>query len=139
MNGPVLLFDGECGLCNALVRFLLRRDLAGEMHFAALQGRFGQAQLRRLGLPTEDFDSLVFLPCGAAGVGLCRTDGALAVLEALGGWWARLARGLGVVPAPVRDAGYRLVARTRYLIFGRQRPGDGPLADNPTWAGRFIA
>jgi predicted DCC family thiol-disulfide oxidoreductase YuxK len=135
MSAPVLLFDGECGLCNALVRFLLRREGAGGLRFAALQGRFGQDQLRRLGLPTEDFDSLVFLPRGAEGGGLCRTEGALAVLETLGGAWARVARGLRVVPARVRDAGYRLVARTRYLIFGRHRPR--PLAD-PAWAGRFI-
>lgn len=135
MDAPVLLFDGECGLCNALVRFLLRRDRAGALRFATLQGRFGQEQLRRLGLPTEDFDSLVFLPRGTEGAALRRTDGALAVLEKLGGGWARLARGLGAAPASWRDAGYKLVARTRYLIFGRHRPR--PLPD-PAWAERFI-
>ena len=135
MSVPVLLYDGACGLCNALVRFILRRDRAARLRFAPLQGAYGQAALRRLGLPTTDFDSLVFLPRGESGPGLSRTAGALAVLGELGGGWARVARLLGVVPAPLRDALYRLVARTRYLVFGRYRPTPLP---NPAWAERFI-
>lgn len=136
MNGPVLLFDGECGLCNALVRFLLRRDSAGRLRFAPLQGAFGQAALRRLGLPASDFDSLVFLPRGEEGPGLLRTEGALAALEILGGAWVRMARIAARVPGPIRDGLYRMVARTRYAIFGRHR--GAPLAEVPEWAGRFV-
>jgi predicted DCC family thiol-disulfide oxidoreductase YuxK len=132
---PVLLFDGECGLCNAQARFLLRRDRARRLRFATLQGNYGQAALRRLGLPTGDFDSLVFLPRGEAGPGLLRTDGALAAMSALGGGWARLARCLRRVPAGSRDGLYRVVARTRYAIFGRHR--GPPLWSDPAWAGRF--
>lgn len=132
---PVLLFDGECGLCNTLARFLLRRDRARRLRFAALQGNHGQAALRRLGLPTRDFDSLVFLPRGEAGPGLLRTEGALAAMSALGGGWARLARCLRRVPAGLRDGVYRLVARTRYAIFGRHR--GAPLWREAAWADRF--
>lgn len=133
---PVLLFDGECGLCNALARFLLRRDRAGRLRFASLQGPYGQAALRRLGLPTSDFDSLVFLPRGEAGPGLLRTDGALAAMAELGGVWATLARCSRRVPPGLRDAAYRCVARTRYAIFGRHR--GPPLERDPAWAGRFL-
>jgi predicted DCC family thiol-disulfide oxidoreductase YuxK len=100
-----------------------------------LQGNYGQAALRRLGLPTRDFDSLVFLPHGEAGPGLMRTEGALAAMSALGGGWARLARCLRRVPAGLRDGIYRLVARTRYAVFGRQR-GE-PRWRDPKWADRF--
>ena len=85
--GSLLLFDGECGLCNAVVRFLLRRDVAGRLRFARLQGEVGQATLRRLGLPTEDFDSLVFLPDAGGDVVRLRTDGVAAVFRApIGGF-----------------------------------------------------
>ena len=56
---PVLLFDGECGLCNGVVRFLLRQDTAARLHFAPLQSGPAQEYLRAQGLPTADFDSLV--------------------------------------------------------------------------------
>jgi len=58
---PVLLFDGECGLCHALVVFMLRRDRCGVLTFAPLQGRTAQAFLIQHGLKTADFDSLVYV------------------------------------------------------------------------------
>lgn len=134
-RGPVLLFDGECGLCNKLTRVLLKKDREARLRFAPLQGAYGQAALRAHGLPTEDFDSLVFLPAGIAGPAVLRSDGALAALEALGGGHARLARIERRVPVAIRDLGYRIVARLRYAIFGKYKPS--PLPD-PAWAARFI-
>lgn len=131
----MLLFDGECGLCNAVVRFLLRRDREARLRFATLQGEVGQATLRRLGLPTEDFDSIVFLPEAAGSAYRLRSDGVAAVLQELPSGWARLGRGLAKVPAPLRDAAYKLVARMRYALFGPYVPR--PL-ERPEWAERFF-
>lgn len=135
--GPVLFFDGECGLCNRIVRLLLRMDGRGVLRFAPLQGVAAQAYLRAHGLPTEDFDSLVFVPDWARrerAEFLLRTDGALAAARALGGVgrvlaWARL------LPASWRDAGYKLIARFRYRIWGEWKPR--PLA-RAEWAARFM-
>jgi predicted DCC family thiol-disulfide oxidoreductase YuxK len=102
-----------------------------------LQGPTAQAYLRAHGLPTEDFDSLVFVPDWARRARpefLLRTDGALAAARAVGGLgralaWAR------VIPVRGRDAGYKLVARYRYQIWGEWTPR--PLA-RPEWATRFL-
>ena len=37
---PVLLYDGLCGFCDRAVRFVLRFDPQGVIHFAPLQGKF---------------------------------------------------------------------------------------------------
>ena len=50
---------------------------------------------------------------------LARSDAVLKILDLLGGFWERLARVLGVLPRRFRDLFYRLVARTRYRVFGR--------------------
>ncbi len=131
----VLLYDGECGLCNAVVRFLLRRETSGRLKFAALQGRFGQATLERLGLPQTDFDSLVFLPEIAGDLFLCKTDGVAAVLKLLPGEWPRVGRGMEWVPRAVRDLAYTGVARSRYALLGTYQPTPLP---EPNWVGRFI-
>ena len=137
--GPVMLFDGECGLCQRLVRVLLRLDGRGRLRFAPLQGPAAQGYLRRQGLPTVDFDTLVYVPDWSrrqeAGY-LLRTDGVIAALRSVGGRVAgTLATVLGVLPARVRDAGYRLVARWRFRIFGPWKPR--PLA-RPEWQRRFL-
>jgi predicted DCC family thiol-disulfide oxidoreductase YuxK len=124
--GPVLLFDGECGLCQRLVRVLLRLDRRGRLRFAPLQGLAAQGYLRRQGLPTANFDTLVFVPDWSRPEDpryLLRTDGAIAALRLVGGVAARtLAELLRLLPSRVRDAGYRLVARWRFRIFGPSRP-----------------
>lgn len=135
--GPVLLFDGECGLCNRCVRLLLRLDREGRLRYAPLQSPAAQAYLKAQGLPTEDFDSLVFVPdwADAAAAPLRRTDGVLAALRLCPGTGRVLAAVLGIFPAAWRDAGYKLVARWRYRIWGEWRPR--PLA-RPEWAKRFM-
>ncbi len=136
--GPVLLFDGECGLCNRIVRILLWIDRGGRLRFSPLQGPAAQSFLRANGLPTEDFDSLVFVPAWGRREGksfLLRTDGVIAALRAVGGPALILAGVLAVFPSGWRDAGYRLVARSRYRIFGRWQAR--PLA-RPEWGARFL-
>lgn len=137
LPGPVLFFDGECGLCYRVVLWLMRRDRRGVLRFAPLQGVAAQAYLRVHGLPTEDFDSLVYVPDWAARERrefLLRTDGALAAARAVGGWgavvaWAR------VLPRAWRDGVYRVIARWRYRIWGEWTPR--PFA-RPEWAARFL-
>ncbi len=134
---PVLLFDGECGLCQSLVRAMLRRDRLGRLCFAPLQGNTGQAFLRAHGLSTSDFDSLVFVEdlARADTAFYQRMRGVLAALRELGGCVRVLARPLAIVPVHWLDAGYRLVARLRYRLFGGRRLAP-PL--KPEWAGRML-
>ena len=95
---PVILFDGECALCQRVVRGLLRLDGEARMRFAPLQGAAGQAFLRARGLPTDDFDSLVFVPDwdhAASGEYLMRTDGLIGALKVCGGIGGRAGRDPG--------------------------------------------
>lgn len=138
MSQPVLLYDGECGLCNRVVRLLLRTDRRGRLKFAPLQSAPAQAYLRAQGLPTRDFDSLIFVPDWNAPEGsapLSRTTGALAAAAEVGGAW-RLVTWLRVLPAWLRDPFYKLVARTRYALFGEYR--GKPLAESAEWGSRFL-
>lgn len=136
-GGPVLLYDGECGLCNRVVRVMLRLDRHGRLRYAPLQGKSAQWYLWAQGLPTEDFDSIVFVPDWAQrdrSDYKLRTDGVVAAFRAMGGV-GRVLAWAGVVPTVWRDAVYRLIARCRYRIFGEWRPR--PLA-RPEWAARFL-
>ena len=135
---PVLLYDGECGLCNTVVRFLLREDASGRLRFAPLQSAPAQEFLRSKGLPTEDFDSLVLIPDWGrkeTGAFHLKTNGALAAFAEIGGFM-RVLSGFRALPVLLRDACYRLVARGRYRLFGVYIPT--PL-DNPEWEKRFLA
>jgi predicted DCC family thiol-disulfide oxidoreductase YuxK len=130
-----MFFDGECGLCQRLVRWLLRLDRRGGLRLAPLKGPTAQAWLREHGQSTRHFTSLIYLPEGLEGrcPHLRKTDGVIAALHAIG--HPRLARCLGLAPRGLRDGVYRVVARSRRLVFGSWKPGQ-PL--NPAWQQRLL-
>ena len=135
-SGPVLLFDGECGLCNRVVRRLLKFDRGGVLRYAPLQGPAAQEFLRKQGLRADDFESLVFVPDWSRRYErtfLLRTDGVIAALRAVGAGWHAVP--LIILPRGLRDAGYRLVARWRHRIFGPWKVHSLP---RPEWAARFL-
>jgi len=136
--GPVLLYDGECGLCNRTVRMLLRLDRRGVLRFAALQSAAAQEFLRSHGLPTEDFSTLVLVPDWSKRSEprfALRTDGVVGALWLCGGGSRVLAALLYSIPRFARDAVYKFTSRTRYKIFGPWR--ECPLP-RPEWRKRFI-
>jgi predicted DCC family thiol-disulfide oxidoreductase YuxK len=138
LSGPVLLFDGECGLCNRLVRLLLRMDGKGRLRFSSLEGPSGQAYLIAHGLPAQDFSTIVFVPDWAARDRpdfQLRTDGVAAALRACGGCGSVLGWMIAIVPRHYSDGCYRFIARLRHRAFGPRRACPLP---KPEWATRFI-
>ena len=112
----VVLFDGVCNLCNALVQFVIRHDRPGKFHFAAIQSKIGGGIMERHGLDPKNPQTFVFITDGRAYV---RSDAALELLSRFGAAWG-LFKIFLIVPRPIRDALYSLIARNRYRWFGRK-------------------
>jgi predicted DCC family thiol-disulfide oxidoreductase YuxK len=110
-DDPILFFDATCGFCDRSVRFLLARDVGGRLRVAPLGG----ATYRALGVEAPGGTVVLH---DSQGVHL-RSAAILRALRIVGGGWGLLALGLGLIPAPLRDGLYRLVARWR----GRLAPG----------------
>lgn len=133
----VVFFDGVCGLCDRLVLFLLRRDRHGVLRFAPLQSDLASRTLSKHGLAAADLDSVVVVSLWrlADERVFTRARAVLQTLEALGGGWRVLARTARIVPLPLANGVYRLVARSRYRIFGRFDVCQMP---RPEWRDRFL-
>lgn len=132
----VVLYDGVCGLCNRLVRFILRRDPGGRFRFAALQSPLGAELLRRHGRDARDLDA-VYLLAGYGTPGerlLSRAGAVVRILRSLGGAW-RAALILEILPSRLLDAAYDFVAARRYRIFGR---AEACLAPPAEFRSRFL-
>mgnify|MGYP002134455459 CR=1 FL=1 len=111
----IVVFDAQCLLCNGWVQFLLKHDRGGVFRFAAIQGTTGQALLHQAGLQVEGLQTLLLVDGRRSWQ---HTAAILRILHHLG--WPWRAAWLGwLVPAFLRDALYRLLARHRYWIFGR--------------------
>jgi predicted DCC family thiol-disulfide oxidoreductase YuxK len=120
-SNPILLYDGVCGLCNRLVQFTLRHDRDDVFRFASLQSTLAARLLGRHGASATDLDTFYVVadPEQPSEHLFARSDAARFVLTNLGGGWAGVAEFCKLLPHPLRDAIYNLVARNRYKIFGK--------------------
>ena len=117
ISGPVLLYDGSCGFCAESVQFVLRHDRRGLLRFAALDSAYGRGVLERHP-EIRGFDSVLLVEPAMNGAPenvAAHSSAALRVGEYLGGRWGLL-RVARVIPSPIRDAVYRLVARHRHRL-----------------------
>jgi predicted DCC family thiol-disulfide oxidoreductase YuxK len=147
MPHPIILYDGVCGLCNRLNQFVLRRDSDAILRFASLQSLFATRILTRHGANPQDLDTVYVVvnhdltkhdlakETHADERLLPRSDAIIFVLKKLGGIWKLLGLFLQLIPRPLRDATYRLVARNRYRIFGRS---ETCMLPSPEHRNRFL-
>lgn len=127
----LVVFDGVCNLCTASVTFILRHEADARLRFVSLQSTAGSRLMRELGLDPEDAKTFVLLARGEAFV---RSDAALRVCGYFKWPWKALAA-LRVMPRPIRDRAYDLVARNRYRWFGRT---EACMVPTPDLRARFI-
>lgn len=121
----LVIYDGVCGLCNRSVRWFLRRDVFDRLRFAPSASPNVAELLGRHGLDAAvagEGPGSILVVVGAGGADerlLVRSEAVLALFSALPNPWPALAAALKVIPRPLRDLGYRVIARWRYRIWGR--------------------
>ncbi|MEH7095642.1 thiol-disulfide oxidoreductase DCC family protein [Neobacillus vireti] len=126
----IILFDGECNLCNSSVQFILKRDHSGKFKFISLQSSIGQDLLKKHGL-ARNVNSFVLIENEKL---YLRSDAALRVCRQLNGLW-KLFTFFLIVPPFVRDFVYDFVAANRYKWFGRN---ERCLLPSSKWIDRFL-
>lgn len=131
--GPILLYDGECGVCNKSVQWVLAHEgapVAGstQLRFTSLQSELGQA-LKSLAHLDDDIDSLIWAEQTESGLQVHIYSSAVyQVLRSVGGPYQLGALLLWSIPKPMRDLAYRLFASIRKQVVAEQclvpRPED---------------
>ncbi len=109
----ILFFDGNCGLCNRSVKFVLRKERKQEIIFSPLQSEFAKRTLEPFNLG-DKMDSLVLLENGKI---YLRSSGALRITNYLKGLWPLMIVFI-IVPPFIRDAIYNYIAKNRITWFG---------------------
>jgi len=128
----VILFDGVCNLCNGFVQFVIARDPSGAFQFAALQSPAAARLLTSTGMPPPLRESVVLIEGSRV---FTRSMAALRIARRLRFPWPA-AYAFVIVPRPIRDALYDVVARRRYRWFGRR---DACMVPTPELRTRFLA
>lgn len=112
--GAIVLFDGTCAFCEGSVRFIAKRDPRGYFRFGASQSASAVALLAEHGITRDAARSIVLIEGGQV---YLRSTASLRIARRLGFPWS-LAGVFLIVPRPIRDAVYRIVAAVRHRLAG---------------------
>ena len=108
----VIFYDGDCSFCAAIVQFVLKRDVKGRFHFAAIQSDAGRGLLAEHGVTEPSMDTMYFIEDTRF---YERSTAVLRVARKLPGY--RVSSSVCLcIPRPLRDLCYRFIARNRHKI-----------------------
>ncbi len=123
MTRPIVVFDGDCGLCNGFVAWLIRHDPHARFLITGSDGAVGRAALDAMGLPHEIAGStLVVATSDGPHI---RSDAVASVLNRLGWPW-RAGAALRWLPRRLRDGVYGAIANRR-----PRSPAEDPACGTP--------
>lgn len=110
----IIIFDGECNLCNGVVGWLLKFAPQDLFSFVPFQSPQGQEYLKKYGFPLQRLDTVILIdPNGVH----THSDGFLRIVSQIPKW-KRVAALLAFIPRMIRDYIYRTASRNRLNWFG---------------------
>lgn len=105
----IVFFDGDCGLCSQVVRFLINRDQHHVLYFAPLQGEVSR---HFLNLESETYNTIYLRQDGQL---YSKSTAALKAISRIGGIWS-FCKVLLIIPAFLRDYIYDVISRNRKTL-----------------------
>ncbi len=110
-----VLYDGDCGLCNFWVQWILKKDQKNRFLFSALQSDFSQAFLKERGLNSDEQSTLyLWKPSEFYHT---KSSAVLEIAKILGGSYALLAK-INFLPRSFTDIFYDKIAKNRKTLSG---------------------
>ena len=113
---PVIIFDGICNLCCGWVQYLIRRDKTMKFRFVSFQSETGQKLLNQVHENDNMNESIIYLKENKS---FRESSAVLEILTDIGGVWKLIAV-LKLIPKPIRNKLYQLIAKKRYRYFGKR-------------------
>ena len=131
-NKKIILFDGVCNLCNGFIQFVIKRDATDVFRYASLQSEIGQQLSTERHIDTTKIDSVVLIEPGVAF--FIKSDAALQIGRHLKGY-RTISKLLNLIPSGLRNIVYDLIARYRYVWFGKK---DACMIPTPELKAKFL-
>mgnify|MGYP001204283646 FL=1 len=114
-DSDILLLDGDCGLCNRLAIFIDKRKKMGkELSYLSIESEEGQKIINGFSTKQRDADSVYLIRNGKTYI---RSAAGIRLLLYLKWYYAMWYPFCWLVPLPLRDIVYRIIARYRHKFF----------------------
>lgn len=113
---PIVFFDGICNLCNTSIQLIIKNDRKNKFLFAQLQSDKVKEFLRQQEEDFSNTDSILLVTPKKI---YTKSSAALKIAKDLKGFYPLLYI-FYIIPKPIRDVVYDLIAKNRYKWFGKE-------------------
>lgn len=127
----IILFDGVCNVCNGFVNFLIPRDAKNKFQFGSLQSLKVKELLKQYHYDADDISTVILIENNKL---YPQSTAVLKIFRQMSGAWPWLYAFI-IIPKPIRDFLYQLIARNRYKLFGKK---DACMIPTPELKAKFI-
>jgi len=114
LDKHIIFFDGECGVCNFWVQWILENDKKDKFMFASLQSDFGQRFLTERGLETQQFNTLYLWK--PQQYYLIKSKAVLKITNILGGFYKLLSVFGKIFPTSFSNKIYDMISKNRMKL-----------------------
>ena len=115
VNSQVVVFDGECNLCNSAVYFIVAHSPKNKFKFANMHSKFWQELIQREIFKINPQETVVFLDNNIA---YTNSKAVLEIVRRLKFPWSVLYIFI-YLPRPFRDYIYKIIVRNKLKFFGK--------------------
>jgi len=111
----IIIFDGQCNLCNGVVGWLLKFAPQDIFKFVPFQSPEGQKYLSQFGFPLTELETVILIDENGVHT---HSDGFLRIVSYMPKW-KKVAALLAFIPRMIRDFIYRTASKNRVRWFGQ--------------------
>ena len=112
-NEDVLLIDGHCGMCSRLGNFLAKRvSEKTPLDIIAQEEDVGATIISNLGSNIQNIDSVILIRNGRP---YYYSSAGIRCLLYMKWWWKIMYPFAWIVPLPIRNIVYKIIAKNRHV------------------------
>ena len=118
-NIDILLLDGDCGLCNRLARFIDSNiGFDKKIKFHPIESDFSQKFIKTFPTHQQEQDTVYLY---RNNISYTKSSAAIRCLLYLKWYWRIWFPFLWLIPLPLRNIIYQIVAKYRHYIFSKPK------------------
>jgi predicted DCC family thiol-disulfide oxidoreductase YuxK len=116
-KSSIILFDGECMLCNTFISFMLKKEI-DNIFFCDLNSATAKSLLEKFNMPTQNFNTIYLIIDNKI---YSKSSAVLKILSHINFFYKIITSISVLFPAFIRDTIYTLVANNRHKLFKSNR------------------
>jgi len=113
----IILFDGSCGLCNNSVRFIKKRKSNQAYTFIPFESNEGKVVRDKFSINDKNINSVILIQDKKI---YTKSTATIKIATQFTGLWKLLYIAY-ILPKPLRDFAYNLVAKNRHRFFSNNK------------------